>query len=499
MIRKLQKQQIAEFLGIKRAPFKILIMDEHTRSILAPLFKLSELRDCGICAHYTLSNTRTQARDIPALYYIHDFNLVTQDVCRFIYSEYYINSSTQIKRAELENLAAKTSELQQANRIIAVNDTFTDFISLQNDLFSFNLKNSYLNDYTREVTSGLFSVFVTLNEMPFVVANPKTTGIRSSILKMFDSKLRNSKMFKNALQRPLCVIVERDVDLLTPLMHTLGFYELISDLFDVELNKVNLDGKSVPIDTESEFFNKQRFNDFVDVVDLINQEVQAYKKEMAMRNLSVTDVAKMLEVAPELQKKNEVVTSLLNISLNAVSEIKKRSFDEFYAMENKFDKNSLYELSEKGTNEDIIRLAVSMLGKPEAEFIGPMLEKRGIRTNIVGYIKKFMNEDKYYQTIAKKMKNLLFKKSLPVVAHVEDVLFRIKNSSLKESYETSTHKDAFYYNEISKVVVFVNGGISYQEVSGLHELSQKYGLDFIIGGTEIINARGFMSQLEQCE
>ena len=46
--------------------------------------------------------------------------------------------------------------------------------------------------------------------------------------------------------------------------------------------------------------------------------------------------------------------------MKILEEVKNRKLDEFYQMEQEFDKDSLMELSEKGTTNDIIRLCISM-------------------------------------------------------------------------------------------------------------------------------------------
>lgn len=502
MLRKLQKEEIQKIFSIEGVPFKVLILDEKTKNIIAPLFSMAELREFGICAHFTISSNRTPIEDLPAVYYVKDFNFVAQDIFKLLYGEYYVHSSGQIKRAELENFATKISVTREANRIKLVTDTFTDFIALQSNLFIFNLHHSYITDYSRKIINGLFSVFVTMNKKPFIVGNAKATEVKNNIFKMLETKFRTTKIVKSTIKRPLLILLDRDIDLISPMKHTLGFTEIIDDIFDFNLNKVSIDNNNeyINIDVDNEFYKKQWSNNFVDVVDLINEQVLTYKKEIAVKNLNVNDVSKMLEVAPDLQKKNEVVNSLLNVSLKAVQEIKKRSLDSFYAMENDFRKEDVMDLSEKGTNEDILRFCVSLLKTKNANLIGPLLEKRKISTKVIAYLKKFLNEETGYGAFfSNKMKSLFMGKTNPLVSYVEDVLAQIKNGSLENVFETSQTEDSIQMDEISEIVVFCVGGVTYNELSQFREMEEKYKIPVILGGTEMINAKKLIEQIEKLE
>ena len=382
-----------------------------------------------------------------------------------------------------------------ANKIVSIYDTFTDFIPLFEDYFSLNLKNSYLTEYNREITMGLFSLFATINKAPFLVGNPLESKESCEILKMLENKIKNTRIIKNCMKRPLCIILDREIDLMTPLMHTIGFIELINDIFDIDLNKVEFDGKKINLDADSPFFNSERFQDFPEVVDLVEKDVQAYKKEIAMRNLSEnSDISKILENAPELQKKNEIVNNLLNISVKAVSVVKERKLDDFYSMEKNFNQDNLMELSEQGNENDIIRLCASMIGTKNADLIDAIFEKRRIDHSVINYLRKFSREENNF---ASRMKNILFKKNLPVVNYVDDVLNKVKNNNLDQFYETSLTAGKIYFDEISEVFVFINGGSTFTELKGLKELEKKYGIPVILGGTENLNADKLIKQLKQ--
>ncbi|OQS55740.1 SLY1 [Ecytonucleospora hepatopenaei] len=500
MIRKIQKQHLLEIFKIKDEPFRVLLLDEYTKQIISPLFTLSELREAGICAYFMLGEKINKVEEIPAIVYAKDFTLVTQEIVKLNFCSYYVYCSYQIKRNDLQNLACKLGEFGEANRIKNIYDTFTNFVSLQDNLFTLNCKNSYLKDYSREASEGLYSVFETLGKRPFMVGNMKNASEGSGILKLLNSKFKTTKTMKFDVKNPLLILMDREFDLFSPIMHTLGFLELIHDVFTVSLNKVNAGDLKYNLDVESDLFKKQWFNEFVDVVDLVNNQVITCKKELALKNLNVNDVSKILEVAPELQKKNEEVNNLLNISLKVVQEIKKRSLDEFYEMEHNFDKEKIMELSEKGSNEDILRFCVSLLGTKNDNLIGPMLKKRNISTKCIDYLNKFLQKDTGYGSfLTNKMKSFFNGKTNAMVSYVEDILLQIKNNSLENTFETCTDGEGIQLDEISEIIIFCNGGVTYKELACLKKIEEKYKIPVILGSTEILNAQMLINQIESIE
>ena len=53
------------------APYKILILDEFSQSIIAPLVGVKELRQKGgVTLHLQITNTREAIPDVPAVYFV---------------------------------------------------------------------------------------------------------------------------------------------------------------------------------------------------------------------------------------------------------------------------------------------------------------------------------------------------------------------------------------------------------------------------------------------
>ena len=100
-----------------------------------------------------------------------------------------------------------------------------------------------------KIVDCLFSVFVTLGTVP-IIRSPKGNAAEM-VAKKLDKKLReNLADARNNLlhsdtqsgsfnfQRPLLIILDRNVDMATPLHHTWTYQALAHDLLNLTLNRV---------------------------------------------------------------------------------------------------------------------------------------------------------------------------------------------------------------------------------------------------------------------
>lgn len=490
MLRTLQKQRLIKMLRPEDPPFKILILDARTQEILSPILKISDLRNAGVTAHFLLSATRSHIKEVPAFYFLSSIDGLEKDLNRDLYGSYYFNSAFSFKRHELEQIASFASGNQIAGKVQSVYDQFIDFVALQEDLFSLNMKDSFINrhddKYLRKTIAGLFSVFYTLNEIPFIVSQDRELG------KGLEQKIKNTKIIKGSIKKPLLIILNRDFDMHTPTKHVMGYIELIHDLFNIKLNKAD----GVNLDPDSDFYKENIHLDFPSVAETVDKELHAYRKELALRSLNEkSDKAQIqaaLEKAPHLQKKNDIVNSNLTLCSKILEEIKNRKLDDFYHMECNFDQSQLMDLCSQGNENDILRLCIQMIGTKNADLIDPIVQKRGIDTKTIDYFKKGIKNEEGFSS---KVKNLLFKKNLPVYSHVESIFSQIKNQNFENLDIYDPSYNGIFQSEISRIVVYINGGATYSEAKALKELEKAIKIPIIIGGSEILNADELIRQV----
>lgn len=499
MLRTLQKKRVRKMLESAESFFKVLILDESTQSILSPLLRLSDLRECGVTCHFLIDSKRDPISDAAAFYFISSGDALLSEMQTDPYAGYFLNSSTSFRRKQLEGIALRASEKQIANKVKSVFDQFLHFVSLQDSLFSLNISDSYLlmeeTAVIREAVSGLVSVAVTFGEMPFILSDG------SEVAMMLDQQIRSSKLLKGGVKRPLFIILNRNFDIFTPIRHVTGYVELIHDVLGIKANRVAVGPETnYELDVDSEFYKTNAFVDFPIVAEVVERELKEYKKEMALRCVddrsSAEEIQKALESAPHLQKRNEIISSNLNICMEVVKIIKERILDDFYNLENNLDRECIETLLGRGRDEDKLRCGLTLLRNGNTELGERFLASiNGTRPEIMDYFRRATNQGGRLSGLREKLSSFIFKKSLPVVSMVEEAVSSLRSQEFKTFVTHDPLGHGMFLSEVSRVVVYIHGGATYSEMAALKRLEDTIQLPIILGGSEIVNANEFIKQV----
>jgi hypothetical protein len=412
--------------------WKVLIYDKFGSDIISPLLSVRELRDLGVTLHLQVDAGREQISDAVAVYFVMPTTAnvarICQDCRAQLYDKYYLNFVTAIPRPLLEEVAKASLEADCVSQIGRVYDQYLNFISLEDDFFV--LRNQMLGEVSYyalnrpdasdediqrtcdSIVDCLFSVFVTSGTVP-IVQCPRGNAAEM-VARALDKKLRDNvrdprnSMFTGdstaiaqlSFSRPLLVILDRNVDLATPLHHTWTYQALVHDLLNLDLNRVTLstaDDEPPPSPTSSpqqrtydllhsdRFWEQHRGSPFPAMADAVQAEVDGYKtSEEEMKSLKsamgvddesedsdlLTDKTSKLGSAikslPELMEKKKSIDMHTNIATALLEQIKERKLDVFFEMEDRMisksslDKTVLDMISDTtaGTPEDKMRLFI---------------------------------------------------------------------------------------------------------------------------------------------
>lgn len=343
--------------------WKVLIYDTVGQEILSPLLTVSELRKLGITLHMSLKSKREKIPDVPAVYFIaptlENLERVAKDTREGLYESVYINFTSTIPRVVLEQFAqavltgeaiqqVATNSSNSNNsvsaaaaavgaaavaRIQKILDQYVEFISLEEQLFTFSNstihKDSYLKlnstadeqelfNYIDQVVDSLFAVCVTLATVPIIRC--KAGNAAEMIATKLDQKLREhlaskNNLFQNtsnnaastgttsggsnnpgssssalSLHRPLLIIYDRTVDLRAPLLHAWSYQALLTDLLKMQNNRVTItlmeNGKKTPpktydlLSSEDKFWKNNSLQTFPVVAEALEERIKAYQTEV---------------------------------------------------------------------------------------------------------------------------------------------------------------------------------------------------------------------------
>lgn len=411
--------------------WKVLIYDRFGQDIISPLLGVKELRDLGVTLHLNLHSDRDSIPDVPAIYFVMPTEENVQRICRDLqnqlYESYYLNFISAIPRQKLEVLANAAIHSNSVPQITKLFDQYLNFISLEDDMFTLrhqdrdsisyyainrgDVKDTEMEQTMDTIVDSLFSVFVTLGTVP-IIRSPRGNAAEM-VAEKLDKKLReNLRDARNSFftsdsiqagqfsfQRPLLVLLDRNLDIASMLHHTWTYQALSHDVLDFKLNRVEIEEasevrspggprpakkkKSYDLNPTDHFWQSQKGNPFPTVAEAVQEELDAYRaREEEVKSLKAAmgveaedesaismlsdNTAKLTSAVsslPELLEKKRLIDMHTNIATALLDQIKSRKLDVYFETEEKLMSKALLENlmeiisdPEAGTPEDKIRL-----------------------------------------------------------------------------------------------------------------------------------------------
>ncbi|RZF38555.1 hypothetical protein LSTR_LSTR006150 [Laodelphax striatellus] len=449
--------------------WKILIYDRYGQDIISPLISIKELRELGVTLHVQLHSDRDPIPDVPAVYFCmpseENLGRMGQDMQNNIYDIYHLNFISPISRQRLEDLAAAALQNNCVSQIHKVFDQYLNFISLEDDMFVLRHQNSdsisyyainrgEIKDTEMEAimdttVDSLFSVFATLGTVP--VIRSARGNAAEMVAEKLDKKLReNLRDTRNSLfltdatqagnfsfQRPLLIILDRNVDMATPLHHTWTYQALAHDVLELSLNRVVVEeggGKSpggsvraktraCDLDSRDKFWVTHKGSPFPIVAEAIQEELEQYRSSeeevkrlkatmgidnesdvaFSMMNDNTAKLTSAVNSLPQLLEKKRLIDIHTTIATGILNAIKSRRLDTLFELEEKImakaslDKPLMDVISDPdtGTPDDKMRLFIiyyicsHTMSESEFEKYSQALENAGCDLKPLNYIKRW--------------------------------------------------------------------------------------------------------------
>jgi hypothetical protein len=298
-------------------------------------------------------------------------------------------------REQMEEFARLVVNTGGLDRIESVYDDYVDFISLESGLFHLGVKDSYVlynhhatNEMEMEhamdrICAGLFSVVVTLGAVPVIrcARNGAPEMVARKLCKLIAEHPTLLRKSGSGMNRPVLVIMDRNMDLITPVQHVSTYQALVDDVLDHGANRVEFNvsaeaaaggrpkppvRKKLDIDPDADpFYRDHKFNPFPEAIESNGSELQdVTRREGMIRSKTSsgggaegpsTDLATAVESLPALlerKKKLEVHTSILQAVMN---EVASRDVPQFYELETSLATGT-YKNDEAKAKKDVLEL-----------------------------------------------------------------------------------------------------------------------------------------------
>lgn len=415
-----------------------------------------------------IHSDRDSIPESPAIYFCapsqENLDRISQDFQNGLYDVYHLNFISPISRQKLENLASAALQSSCVANIHKVYDQYVNFITLEDDMFMLKHQNSDSLSYysmnranTQDVemenildsiVDSLFAVFVTLGNVPIIRA-PKNTAAEM-VAKKLEGKLRdnlwdarNNLFHMDAtqtgsfrFQRPILIILDRNVDMATPLHHTWTYQALAHDVLDLALNRVIVEdedakphggtkpkSKYVDLDSRDKFWKTHKGSPFPIVAEAIQEELEQYRNsedeikklkstmgidgeaEIAytMVNDNTEKLTNAVNSLPQLLEKKRLIDMHTKVATSILNSIKSRRLDSFFELEEKImsklplDRTlaDVFRDPEFGTPDDKMRLFIiyyicaQNVSDSEYQKLETILQEIGCDLAPMAYVKRW--------------------------------------------------------------------------------------------------------------
>lgn len=535
-----------------KSKIKVLLLDKDTTPIISMCTTQSLLLKHNIYLVDRLDNpNRDTMMHLQCMVFVRPTNDSIQALVDELrspkYSSYELFFSNIIRKSDLERLA----ESDDHELVTKVQEMFADSLVINRDLFSFNLNHiygttpdSWNSDALNRTVQGLIGLLLSLKQKPLIRYSKNSPmsrklGAEISYVMKQEHQLFD---FRKSDTPPILLLLDRKNDPVTPLLTPWTYQAMVHHILGVTNNRVDLsnvpevspDMKEIVLSSDQDpFFAKTMFLNFGDLGASIKDYVSHYQSRTKSNSAleSIADMKRFIEDYPEFRKLsgnvskhvtvvNELSRRVSEHSLLQVSELEQslacndshnsdlKSLRELLNLPTVTDDSkvrlvALYALRYQHHPSNAISSLLQTLPPSQAAIVNGLISRyagsQQRQENLFGNESFFARAQSGFKGL-KGVENV-YTQHTPLIQ-------RIMTSLVKGKLKKSTHPfldtgdlpSWALSDEPSErpqdIVVFIVGGVTYEEARLISELNASLkGVRIVVGGTTVVSAESFWNNM----
>jgi vacuolar protein sorting-associated protein 45 len=536
---------------------KAIIFDSETQVIFSLEFSKSLALKQEIFLFENIDKIQTdQKLNLNGIFFIRPTPENLQELKRILQSsnfkEINLFFTNQITDDYLQKLAQYDINMQVKN----VQEIYLDYYIINSNVFHLNIESCICNLdmnpiekwdksdvlMNERIYQGLISACLS-NRMKPIIKSVKGSDIclnlGKKLAKFFDDNFDNF-IRKECGQNfnGILLLYDRKEDPISPLINQWTYQAQLHEILGIKNNVIELkkgsDVKDKPekyvisdVESIDKFYSKYKFADYGEVATAVQQEADKLKSDNDMLNKesSIEELRKIIDQLPEKKKESMAIT---------------KHYKLFYSLSEYVTKHKLMDLSKieqdisvNDNKKEQFNQIVQIIADPKVQHLDKcklylLYMLRYENDPSVSNLKNIMIENKlgdwvsYGEALLKyagrerrkldcfQDKDIISKGKkffmnafgqgnenafMQHISFLNGLIERLLKGRSRDNETININCNSMNEPKVNNLIVFVFGGITFEEVRDLTLLGNQIGVNIICGGTNIINSKNFLTEM----
>ena len=534
---------------------KAIIFDSETQVIFSLEFSKSLALKQEIFLFESIDKIQTEQKlNLNGIFFIRPTTSNLEHLKRILQStnfkEINLFFTNQLTDDYLQKLAQYDINMQVKN----VQEIYLDYYIINSNVFHLNLESCisnldmkpierwepYDSQMFDRVYQGLISACLS-NRMKPIIKSVKGSTLCQKLGKklatFFDDNYEFIRKECGQNFNGILLLYDRKEDPISPLINQWTYQAQLHEILGIKNNVIELKKgdvndkpeKYVISDVESidKFYSKYKFADYGTVANAVQQEADKLKNENDMLNKesSIEELRKIIDQLPEKKKESMAIT---------------KHYKLFYSISEYVTKHKLMDLSKieqdisvNDNKREQYNQIVQIIADPKVQHLDKcklylLYMLRYENDSSVNNLKNIMIENKlgdwvsYGDALLKyagkqkrsldcfQDKDILSKGKkfimnalgqgnenafMQHISYLNGIVERLLKGRSRENETFNINLNSMNEPKVNNLIIFVFGGITFEETRDLTLLGNQLGVNIICGGTNIINSKSFLAEM----